>query len=200
VCALLAVQDRTFFRHHGIGLLDGPPLHTTMTQNICKGLFFQGFSPGVLRYRKIMLMVDAVAFDQRVSKEMQLRIFMNRAYFGRVAGVEVLGFKAAAQAEMEAFCNKHMLPKKVTGYVVHITEEVLVLQRDFTDIRLSLSYSEKDGSLELGCKSAGTPLNLLEEGREEDEIAIRLIKGLCSATAYRYEEGMNVLTLRMMGT
>jgi hypothetical protein len=98
VCALVAVQDRTFFRHHGIGLLDGPPLHTTMTQSICKGLFFRGFSPGPLRYRKIMLMVDALAFDHRVSKEMQLRIFMNRAFFGRADGAEVLGFESAAKA------------------------------------------------------------------------------------------------------
>jgi monofunctional glycosyltransferase len=98
VCALLAVQDRTFFRHHGIALLDGPPLHTTMTQGICKGLFFRGFSPGLLRYRKIMLMVDALAVDHRISKEMQLRIFMNRASFGRAGGAEVLGFKAAARA------------------------------------------------------------------------------------------------------
>jgi membrane peptidoglycan carboxypeptidase len=98
VCALLAVQDRTFFRHHGISLLDGPLLHTTMTQGICKGLFFRAFSPGPLRYRKIMLMVDALAFDRRVSKEMQLRIFMNRAYLGSADGVEVLGFKAAAKA------------------------------------------------------------------------------------------------------
>jgi polar amino acid transport system ATP-binding protein len=105
----------------------------------------------------------------------------------------------AVQAGMEAFCNKHMLPKQATGYVVHLAEEVLVLQRDFTDIRLSLSYSEKDGSLQLGCKSAGTPLNPFEDGREEDEIPIRLIKELCSATEYRYEEGMNVLTLRMRG-
>ena len=105
----------------------------------------------------------------------------------------------AVQAEMEAFCDKHMLPKEVTGFVEHITEEVLVLQRDFTDVRLSLSYSEKDGSLEFGCKSAGTPFNPLDQGREEDEIAIRLIKAFCSANEYRYEEGMNVLTLRMRG-
>ncbi len=103
----------------------------------------------------------------------------------------------AVQATMEAFCNKHVLSKKVTGQVIHMTEEVLLLQRDFTDIRLSLSYSEKDGSLELGCKSAGSPRNTLDDGREEDEIAIRLIKGICSATEYRHENGMNVLTLKM---
>ncbi len=103
----------------------------------------------------------------------------------------------AVQAEMGTFCEKHMLPKEVTAHVVHITEEVLTLQRDFSDIRLSLSYSEKDGSLKLGCKSAGAPYNPLDDAREEDEIAVRLIKGLCSASEYRHEEGMNVLTLTM---
>jgi len=105
----------------------------------------------------------------------------------------------AVQAEMEAFCNKHMLAKEVAGHVEHVTEEVLALQRDFTDIRLSLSYSEKDGSLELGSKSAGAPSNPLEQGRPEDELSLRLIKAVCSATEYRREEGMNVLTLRIKG-
>lgn len=97
VCALLAVQDRTFFRHHGIGLFDGPLLHTTVTQSICKGLFFESFSPGLFRHRKIMLMVDAWAFDHRIPKAMQLRIFMNRAYFGNMNGAEVLGVSSAAR-------------------------------------------------------------------------------------------------------
>lgn len=105
----------------------------------------------------------------------------------------------ALQGEMEAFCDKHMLSKKVTDHVVHLTEEVLLLQRDFTDIRLSLSYSEKHGSLELLCESTGQPFNPLDEAREEDEIAIRLIKGLCSAIEYRYEEGKNLLMLRLRG-
>ncbi len=98
VCTLLAVQDPTFYRHHGIGLFDGPPLHTTVTQSICKGLFFEGFSPGLLRHRKIMLMVDAWVLDGQISKQRQLRVFMNRAYFGNMNGGEVLGFEAAARA------------------------------------------------------------------------------------------------------
>jgi polar amino acid transport system ATP-binding protein len=105
----------------------------------------------------------------------------------------------AVQGEMEAFCNKHTVPKEITGYVIHIAEEVLTLQRDFTDIRLSLSYSEKDGSLVLGCKSAGPPLNPFEEDGEENEIAIRIIKALCSDTSYRYEAGRNILTLKIRG-
>jgi polar amino acid transport system ATP-binding protein len=105
----------------------------------------------------------------------------------------------AIWAEMEAFCNKHMLSEEVTDAVIHITDEVLLLQRDFTDIRLSLSYSEKDGSVEFVCKSAGPPLNPLDEGREEDDFAIRLVKAFSSANEYRYEKGMNILTLRIKG-
>ena len=103
----------------------------------------------------------------------------------------------AVQAEMEAFCDKHMVPKTVTSEVVHLTEEILLLQRDFSDVRLGLHYSEKDNSLELVCKSAGAPFNPLDEGREEDEIAVRLIKGFCSATQYHHEDGMNVLQLKV---
>jgi membrane carboxypeptidase/penicillin-binding protein len=98
ICALLAVQDATFYRHHGIGLADGPLGHTTITQSIGKSLFFDSFNPGLLHHRKIQLMVAAWAFDRRISKETQLRLFLNRAYFGSMGGREVIGFPAAAGA------------------------------------------------------------------------------------------------------
>ncbi|MCX6224900.1 MAG: amino acid ABC transporter ATP-binding protein [Bacteroidia bacterium] len=105
----------------------------------------------------------------------------------------------ALQSGMELFCEKHMLSKKVAGYVVHITEEVLVLQKDFTEINLSLSYSEKDGSVELVCASAGVPANPMEEDTREDDIGIKLIRARCTSIDYRYEGGRNVLVLRMKG-
>jgi membrane carboxypeptidase/penicillin-binding protein len=84
--------------HHGIGLFDGHPGHTTITQSIGKSLFFDAFDPGLLRHRKIRLMVAAWPFDGRVSKETQLRVFLNRTYFGSAGGHEVIGFPAAATA------------------------------------------------------------------------------------------------------
>jgi len=58
ICALLVGdRDATFYRHHGVGLTDGYPGHTTITQAIGKGLFFKGFSPGFLHHRKIQLMI-----------------------------------------------------------------------------------------------------------------------------------------------
>ncbi len=136
-------------------------------------------------------------FDNPQKEKTRAFIHRIRSLEQRITGTDYDLY--ALQAEMEAFCDKHMLPKKVTGHVVHMAEELLLLQRDFTNIRLSLSYSEKDGSLAIGCESAGAPRNPLEEGSEEDEIAIRLIKARCSATEYRYEDGKNVLMLRMKG-
>jgi len=105
----------------------------------------------------------------------------------------------AMQADMEAFCDKHTLPRKVTGYVLHMAEEVLCLQQDFSDIRISLSYSEKDGSVELVCAGGGAPRNPLEEGVAEDDIGIKLIKARCRRVDYRYENGKNILMLKISG-
>ncbi|MCF8142915.1 MAG: amino acid ABC transporter ATP-binding protein [Deltaproteobacteria bacterium] len=103
----------------------------------------------------------------------------------------------AMQAEMEAFCDKHMLSRKVTGHVLHMAEEVLCLQQDFSDIQISLSYSEKDGSVELVCVSGGAPVNPLLEGVAEDDIGIRLINARCRSVEYRYENGKNILVLKI---
>jgi len=103
----------------------------------------------------------------------------------------------AIQAEMEAFCEKHTLSTKVTGYVMLIVEEVLLLLSDYSDVNLNLSYSEKDGSLELVCESAGTPVNPLEEGVLEDNIGLLLIRARCQTVDYNYQNQKNILILRV---
>ncbi len=103
----------------------------------------------------------------------------------------------AIQGEMEAFCEKHMVARKVAGYVIHITEELLLLQKDFSNLSLELFWSEKEGTLELVCGSAGAGYNLLEDESEENALGIMLIKGRCSSAEYRYEDGRNILSLRL---
>jgi membrane carboxypeptidase/penicillin-binding protein len=99
ICALLVGDgDATFYTHHGVGLTDGHPGHTTITQAIGKRLFFKSFSPGLLHHRKIQLMIAAWAFDRRISKETQLKLFLNRVYLGNAEGKPVFGFPAAATA------------------------------------------------------------------------------------------------------
>lgn len=99
LCSLLVIQDPTFFRHQGIGILDGKPGHTTVTQAVGKFLFFERFEPNIPN--KLRLMLAAWAFDRRVSKEKQLQIFLSRAYFGTVDGRSISGFDAAARTYFE---------------------------------------------------------------------------------------------------
>ena len=101
----------------------------------------------------------------------------------------------AIQGEMEIFCEKHMLPKKVSDDIMLIVEEVLTLQSDFSDIDLSLSYHEKDGSIEFLCESTGNLTNLLDETSMEDNIGILILKSRCKHIDYRYVNGRNIINL-----
>jgi hypothetical protein len=98
LCALLLVQDPTFYLNSGIGLFDGPLGHTTLAQALGKWLFFKSFSPGFLHHRKIELMIAAWAFDRRVPKTRQLQLYLNRAAFGSFEDRDILGFPDAARA------------------------------------------------------------------------------------------------------
>jgi polar amino acid transport system ATP-binding protein len=101
----------------------------------------------------------------------------------------------AIQGEMEQFCEKHMLSKKVSDNIMLIIEEVLTLQTDFSDIDLSLSYHEKDGSIEFMCESTGSESNSLDETNLEDNIGILILKSRCKSIDYHYINGRNCINL-----
>lgn len=103
----------------------------------------------------------------------------------------------AMNAEIEAFCEKHMLTKKVCNNVMLLVEEVLGLQTDFSDITLTLAYSEKNGQLDFAFESAGVPADPLVEGIRDDDIGIKLIKGQCESLRYNYENGKNILLAKI---
>lgn len=105
----------------------------------------------------------------------------------------------ALQGEMEMFCEKHFISRKTGGLVQLMSEELLLLQKDFHDIVISLSYSEKDGSVELLCESAGHPFNPFETGDDEEEIGVKLIRDLCKGLEYSYRENKNCVLLRITG-
>ncbi len=102
----------------------------------------------------------------------------------------------ALNGEIEAFCEKHIISRKTTGYILHLTEELLLLQRDFSGISLELSYSEKERTILLILRSEGQPFNLLQE-TDGDDLGLKLILGRCKTAEYQYEEGKNTVTLEI---
>jgi len=103
----------------------------------------------------------------------------------------------ALQGEIHAFCEKHLLPKTVSEHTQHIAEELLVMQPDFSDIDISLSFSEKGGGVSMVCSALGTAWNPLEADDVDDNIGLMIIKARCAAVDYAYEAGRNVLTLTL---
>lgn len=101
----------------------------------------------------------------------------------------------AIHAEIEMFCEKHLISKNDSKYVQLLTEEVLGLQKDYSDITLNISYSEKDHSLEIICTNTSAAYNPFDES-EEENIGVRIIRGKSKQIDYKYAEGKNITTLK----
>ncbi|HQO49591.1 MAG TPA: ATP-binding cassette domain-containing protein [Bacteroidales bacterium] len=103
----------------------------------------------------------------------------------------------ALQAEFQAFCEKHMIDKQLTDRVILATEELLLLQKDLHNTDLSLTYSEKNGSLILICESSGEAFNPIEDAAEENEIGLMLLRNMSQSMLYTRENDRNILKLEM---
>jgi polar amino acid transport system ATP-binding protein len=101
------------------------------------------------------------------------------------------------QGEIQTFCEKHFLSPAMVDFAQLMAEEVLLLQNDFSDILISLFYSERSGKLSLSCESAGAPHNPLKENLTIDDIGLNLILGRCEHVEYSYENNKNKLLLQI---
>lgn len=91
--ALLAVADPHFFTHEGWDFQGGTM--TTITQSLVKGLYFERFRPGIRKIRQSL--IARFALDPQLSKQEQLRLFINTIWLGSVAGRPVEGFADGAR-------------------------------------------------------------------------------------------------------
>ncbi|HDS74883.1 MAG TPA: hypothetical protein ENN56_05000, partial [Firmicutes bacterium] len=107
--ALIASEDRQFFRHWGINVLglaravlvavrkrEGPSATSTITQQLARDLFLTKERSLVRKFKELIL---AVRIEQTYTKEEILQLYLNQVYFGGGA----YGIEAAA----EAYFDKH---------------------------------------------------------------------------------------------
>jgi len=149
---------------------------------------------------RVFYMDEGVIYEEGTPEEIfdhprkeKTRAFINRIRSLRLQITSRDYDLYALQGEMENFCEKHFIGRKMTGYLIHLTEELLLLQRDFSDILLELAWSEKEGDLILTIRTEGEPFNFLEDSG--DDIGLKLILARCRQTAYRFEEGKNIVVL-----
>lgn len=106
----------------------------------------------------------------------------------------------AMNAEIEAFCEKHILPKKTRQDLLLLVEEVLQIYAPYlrtTVLDLTISYSEKDESLEIVLETAGEPVNPFDPDRLPDEFGLSIIRNLTESIEYERVNERNRLRLRL---
>lgn len=117
VKALVATEDRNFFRHHGVdpfGLLRAMVANaragrvvqggSTITQQLAKNVFL---TPERSLKRKVQELILALSIENRYSKQEILTVYLNRVYFG--AGT--FGIDAAARRYFDKPAKKLLLPE-----------------------------------------------------------------------------------------
>ena len=103
-------------------------------------------------------------------------------------------------AEIEAFCEKQILPLKTRQNLLLIVEELLRIYTPFlesTFLDITLAYSEKKQSVELVLESGGDGVNPLDKNLLPDHSAESAIWGMMQSIDYRRENGKNRVTLML---
>jgi polar amino acid transport system ATP-binding protein len=94
----------------------------------------------------------------------------------------------AIQAQIEAFCEKQILPRETRDNLLLVMEEALGIYRPKlgpVTLDVTISYSEKEERLAVVLDSTGLPGNPLEAADLPDDLGLMLIQGLTENLIYR---------------
>jgi polar amino acid transport system ATP-binding protein len=133
-------------------------------------------------------------------KREKTRAFVNRlrSYAYRIASPDFDRY--AMNAEVEAFCEKHILPRDTRYNLMLAIEEILEICRP--DLRaaaldLTVTYSEKTEALDLTFERSGEWPNPLENDQQPDDLGLRIVRRVAEAVEYRTADGRSSLSLRI---
>ncbi len=122
------------------------------------------------------------------------RIFINRvrSFNYRITSPDYDLY--AMNGEIEAFCEKQILPRKTRHNLLLLVEELLQLHSQIPSVfplDLTISHSEKHGNLELTLENAGEEINPLDPDLAPDDLGLNIINHLAEKIDYRRVDGRN---------
>ena len=128
------------------------------------------------------------------------RAFVNRirSYTCRVASPDYDLY--AMNADIEAFCEKRILPRQTRDNLLHVVEELLEICKPelrAAPLDLTVAYSEENAALEVVCERAGEAGNPLESGGLPDDIGLRIVRSLAESIDFSPAGGKSRLTVRI---
>jgi polar amino acid transport system ATP-binding protein len=132
-------------------------------------------------------------------KKEKTRAFVNRirSYGYRIVSPDFDRY--AMNAEIEAFCEKHILPRDTRYNLMLVVEEVLEMLKPTlggTPLELGVTYSEKMDALEGVFERAGEWPNPLESD-QPDDLGVKIIRSAAESIDYRVADGRSRLAIRI---
>lgn len=129
-------------------------------------------------------------------KRLRTRAFINRirSFTHRIESAEFDFY--AMNAEIEAFCEKHILPRETRHNLLLLVEELVALHLpSLVDgaINTDIDYSEKSGDVELTFIAAAAAGNVLEAGDHQDDLPELLIRNFAQNITYTVTDGLGRL-------
>jgi len=106
----------------------------------------------------------------------------------------------AINGEIEAFCEKQIVPKAVRQRVLLAAEELIGLGLDelrHGPLDLRVAYAERTEKVEVTLETRGPARNLLLRGDVHDELVTMLIRNLSTSTNYHRHDGINLLGIKI---
>jgi polar amino acid transport system ATP-binding protein len=106
----------------------------------------------------------------------------------------------AMNAELIAFCDKHILPRSTRERLLLVVEEVLQLfapRLAEAPLDLSIGYSETEETLELVWEGHGSPFNPLEDDGAPDDLGVVLLRGITEDLTFERTAECNRLRMRV---
>jgi polar amino acid transport system ATP-binding protein len=103
-------------------------------------------------------------------------------------------------AEIEAFCEKQILPLKTRQNLLSIVEEMLKTYKPLllsSPVDMTLAYSEKKDSVELVFESAGKTFNPFENALPTDESGLTGVRSMTQSIDYQRLGEKNRLTMML---
>jgi len=159
---------------------------------------------------RILYMDEGIIYEEGPPEQIfenpqkeKTRAFINRirSYTCRIVSPDYDLY--AMNAEIEAFCERQIIPKKTRYNLLLLVEEVLQMYTPYLHkevLDMTIAHSEKDERLEVICECTGEKVNPLDNRSLIDDLGLMIIRKLTESIDYRWLDGKNRLQFVMKTT
>ena len=156
---------------------------------------------------RVLYMDEGVIYEEGTPERIfgnpqkdKTRAFVNRirSYICRIDSPDFDLY--AMNAQIEAFCEKQILPRKTCHNLLLAVEELLDVHKPElrnAPLELTVAYSEETEQLDVICERSGEWSNPLESTLLPDDLGLTIVRHVAESIDYQVADGKSRLIVRM---